>query len=58
MEDFLRVFKRGQYAHTKLANVLFTYEAQRRYAALGIENCAVDPGEWPRGGVGRWRWVG
>jgi len=44
VEDFLRVFKRGQYAHTKLANVLFTYEAQRRYAALGIENCAVDPG--------------
>lgn len=43
-DDFLRVWKRGQYAHTKLANVLFAFEAQRRYARLGVRSCAVDPG--------------
>ncbi|DBA88373.1 TPA: hypothetical protein ACH3X2_004873 [Trebouxia sp. C0005] len=38
--------KGSQYANTKLANVLFTYEAQRRWGskAGGIQSCAVDPG--------------
>ncbi|CAL5224486.1 g7180 [Coccomyxa viridis] len=34
----------GQYPATKLANVLFTYELQRRYGTQGIQACAVDPG--------------
>lgn len=33
---FLFDWDAGQYAETKLANVLFTYEAQRRLAPLGI----------------------
>mmetsp|Transcript_17223 Transcript_17223/g.51526 ORF Transcript_17223/g.51526 Transcript_17223/m.51526 type:complete len:367 (-) Transcript_17223:59-1159(-) len=32
------------YAASKLANVFFTYEAQRRLAPLGVQSCAVDPG--------------
>lgn len=41
---FLKKWSSGGYAHTKLANVLFTYEAQRRMGKYGVENCAVDPG--------------
>lgn len=33
---FLFDWDAGQYADTKLANVLFTYESQRRLAPLGI----------------------
>lgn len=45
-QDFLTSPDRGgeDYAATKLANVLFTYESQRRLAPLGIQSCAVDPG--------------
>ncbi|CAG9464931.1 unnamed protein product [Pedinophyceae sp. YPF-701] len=43
-EDFLMKFKYGQYAHTKLANVLFAYELQRRLGPRGVQSCAVDPG--------------
>ncbi|DBB18666.1 hypothetical protein WJX82_009325 [Trebouxia sp. C0006] len=44
---FLTDWNKGsQYANTKLANVLFTYAAQRRlgYRNQGIQFCAVDPG--------------
>ncbi|CAL8464655.1 g4190 [Coccomyxa elongata] len=34
----------GQYPATKLGNVLFTYELQRRLGNLGVQACAVDPG--------------
>ncbi|KAL3146845.1 hypothetical protein ABBQ38_014819 [Trebouxia sp. C0009 RCD-2024] len=43
--SFLTDWNKGsQYSNTKLANVLFTYEAQRRLAHKGIQSCAVDPG--------------
>lgn len=32
------------YGASKLANILFTYESQRRLGHLGIQSCAVDPG--------------
>ena len=36
--SFLRDWNKGsQYANTKLANVLFTYEAQRRWGQQGIQ---------------------
>ncbi|KAK9804909.1 hypothetical protein WJX72_011450 [[Myrmecia] bisecta] len=41
---FLRDTTRYQYDNTKLANVLFTYEHQRRLGPLGVQSCAVDPG--------------
>ncbi|DBA73310.1 TPA: Retinol dehydrogenase 13, variant 2 [Trebouxia sp. C0004] len=44
---FLTHWNKGsQYANTKLANVLFTYETQRRWGSRtgGIQSCAVDPG--------------
>eukprot|EP00899_Mesostigma_viride_P011321 jgi/Mesvir1/2018/Mv06198-RA.2 len=44
IDDFLRDFRTGNYAATKLANVLFTFESQRRYHAQGISSVAVDPG--------------
>lgn len=34
----------SQYASTKLANVLFAFELQRRLAKHGVVTCAVDPG--------------
>lgn len=43
-ETFLYEWLRGQYPHTKLANVLFAFELQRRLGPLGVETCAVDPG--------------
>jgi NAD(P)-dependent dehydrogenase (short-subunit alcohol dehydrogenase family) len=36
--------RQGQYQHTKLANVLFTYEMQRRMGSKGVQCCAADPG--------------
>ena len=37
-EAFLSDWRKGsQYANTKLANVLFAYEAQRRLAPLGVQ---------------------
>lgn len=45
MAALLRSWRRGSgYATTKLANVLFAYECQRRLGALGVQSCAVDPG--------------
>ena len=36
--SFLKDWKKGsQYSNTKLANVLFTYEAQRRLGPKGIQ---------------------
>ncbi|KXZ49861.1 hypothetical protein GPECTOR_19g312 [Gonium pectorale] len=32
------------YPWTKLANVLFAYELQRRLGPLGVQSCAADPG--------------
>ncbi|KXZ49862.1 hypothetical protein GPECTOR_19g313 [Gonium pectorale] len=32
------------YPWTKLANVLFAYELQRRLGPLGVQSCAMDPG--------------
>eukprot|EP00246_Nothoceros_aenigmaticus_P002192 TRINITY_DN12993_c0_g1_i1.p1 TRINITY_DN12993_c0_g1~~TRINITY_DN12993_c0_g1_i1.p1 ORF type:complete len:326 (+),score=35.03 TRINITY_DN12993_c0_g1_i1:430-1407(+) len=43
-DKFLRDFKSGLYGHTKLANVLFTSELQRRWGDRGVEAIAVDPG--------------
>ncbi|KAL3678494.1 hypothetical protein R1sor_021450 [Riccia sorocarpa] len=34
----------GRYSNSKLANVLFTHEAQLRWQGQGIESSAVDPG--------------
>lgn len=36
---FLYDWDAGQYADTKLANVLFSYESQRRLGPLGITVC-------------------
>lgn len=42
---FLRDWNKGsQYSNTKLANVLFAYEAQQRLGPRGVQSCAVDPG--------------
>ncbi|CAK0787703.1 hypothetical protein CVIRNUC_010925 [Coccomyxa viridis] len=40
----IRAHTGGAYPATKLANVLFTYELQRRLGQHGIQACAVDPG--------------
>ncbi|EFJ45448.1 hypothetical protein VOLCADRAFT_94320 [Volvox carteri f. nagariensis] len=41
---FLHSTSRMTYAWTKVANVLFAYELQRRLGPLGVQSCAVDPG--------------
>lgn len=42
---FLTNWKQGSnYGISKLANVLFAFELQRRLGPLGIQSCAVDPG--------------
>lgn len=41
---FLTDFRSGYYEHTKLANVLFGYELQRRLGVHGVTSCVADPG--------------
>lgn len=41
---FLTDWRGGFYEHTKLANVLFAYELQRRLGPLGVTCCVADPG--------------
>ncbi|GLC39347.1 hypothetical protein PLESTB_000894800 [Pleodorina starrii] len=41
---FLHSTVRMTYAWSKVANVLFAYELQRRLGPLGVQSCAVDPG--------------
>ncbi|EFN53453.1 hypothetical protein CHLNCDRAFT_136710 [Chlorella variabilis] len=42
---FLQSWRPGSYyPSTKLANVLFAYEAQRRLGQHGVQSCAIDPG--------------
>eukprot|EP00891_Asterochloris_glomerata_P003244 jgi/Astpho2/3244/Aster-05765 len=41
---FLKQRRGEPYPATKLANVLFTYELQRRLEQHGVQACAVDPG--------------
>lgn len=43
-EKFLKEFDCGKYSATKLANILFSFELQRRWQGKGIQACAVDPG--------------
>ncbi|KAL3134898.1 hypothetical protein ABBQ32_007864 [Trebouxia sp. C0010 RCD-2024] len=55
IKKFMFDGKQFLYSATKLGNVLFTYEHQRRLGALGIQSCAVDPGAvrssiWKRAG--------
>ena len=42
--DFLSSWTAGSYAATKLANVIFAHECQRRWGARGVRSSAVDPG--------------
>ncbi|GIL92709.1 hypothetical protein Vretimale_19417 [Volvox reticuliferus] len=42
--SFLTDWRSGYYQHTKLANVLFAYELQRRLGNHGVTSCAADPG--------------
>ncbi|GAB4816237.1 hypothetical protein N2152v2_003283 [Parachlorella kessleri] len=42
--DFLRGPQGHSYENTKLANVLFAYELQRRLGRFGVQAVAVDPG--------------
>ncbi|GLC47990.1 hypothetical protein PLESTB_000047100 [Pleodorina starrii] len=41
---FLTDWRSGFYQHTKLANVLFAYELQRRLGNHGVTSCVADPG--------------
>ncbi len=41
---FLADFRSGYYEHSKLANVLFGYELQRRLGVHGVTSCVADPG--------------
>lgn len=43
-DTFLKKFSGGLYVECKLANVLFTLEAQRQWQGKGIQSAAVDPG--------------
>ncbi|KAL2609646.1 hypothetical protein R1flu_028219 [Riccia fluitans] len=43
-DDYFTNRKHGVYRNSKLANVLFTHEAQLRWQGKGIESSAVDPG--------------
>uniref|UniRef100_A0A061SEA7 Ww domain-containing oxidoreductase n=1 Tax=Tetraselmis sp. GSL018 TaxID=582737 RepID=A0A061SEA7_9CHLO len=56
VHEFLYNWKKGTYAHTKLANVLFSRELHKRLHSHGVDSCAVDPGGvnssiWDRGGI-------
>lgn len=42
--NFLTSWTAGSYAATKLANVIFAHECQRRWGARGVRSSAVDPG--------------
>lgn len=55
-KEFLFNWREGQYAHTKLAQVIFSSELHKRLQPLGVNSCAVDPGGvnssiWDRGGM-------
>lgn len=55
IKKFMFDAKKFLYSETKLGNVLFTYEHQRRLGSLGVQSCAVDPGAvrssiWKRAG--------
>eukprot|EP00951_Prasinocladus_malaysianus_P005494 scaffold38947_cov52-Prasinocladus_malaysianus.AAC.1 len=55
VKEFFYNWKAGQYAHTKLANALFSKELNRHLQPHGVSSCAVDPGGvnssiWDRGG--------
>lgn len=41
---FLTDWRSGYYQHSKLANVLFGYELQRRLGNFGVTSCLADPG--------------
>lgn len=41
---FLTDWRSGYYEHSKLANVLFGYELQRRLGPLGVQSVVADPG--------------
>ncbi|CAM6004670.1 unnamed protein product [Sphagnum balticum] len=63
-EKFLRDFEAASYTEAKLANILFTFELQRRWQGKGIQSCAVDPGAvasdiWKRTKYNRppWKWL-
>ncbi|MEW5310781.1 MAG: hypothetical protein WDW38_002545 [Sanguina aurantia] len=65
VKAFLKEWRSGFYFNTKLANVLFAYELQRRLGARGVTSCAADPGGvrssiWdtsPMFSKGMYRWL-
>lgn len=44
VQAFLTDFRSGLYQHTKLANVFFAYELQRRLGPAGVTSVVTDPG--------------
>lgn len=66
LQLFLTEWRSGYYEHSKLANVLFGYEVQRRLGPLGVTSVVADPGGvrsnlWntsPLFKQGLYRWVG